>query len=79
MRAGTVKVANLAEEMIVMQTVILALIETHPDPKRLLTVFNAMSANLQLKGIQDGKGRLDSEPLRKVLARYQDQIARKRS
>ena len=49
-----------------------------PDHQRLLTVFNAMSANLQLKGIQDGKGRLDPEPLRKVLARFQEQIARKR-
>ena len=58
------KVANLAEELVVMQTVILSLIETHPDHQRLLTVFNAMSANLQLKGIQDGKGRLDPEPLR---------------
>lgn len=61
-------------EVIAIQFAILALINSHPDKKKLLREFELLTTSVQLQTISSGAGIVTPEPIRHALGRFRSQI-----
>jgi hypothetical protein len=62
-------------EIIAIQFAILALINAHPNKKKLLKEFELLTTSVQLHTISSGAGIVTPEPIRHALERFRSQIA----